>query len=114
MLPQQLAEQGSNTSTRAHRITLHANTWFNKAQVDCVRVIPFKSTNPAVVGPSVTFRHVPYEKGEVYFRRLLFLKILKVWLVMNVFIIVQWKWGSIEYPENKRVPVWSIFSNARQ
>ena len=93
---------------------MHASTWFNKAQVDRVRVVPFEGANPAVVGSSVTFRHVPYKEREVNFKRLLFLKILKVWLVVKVFIVVQWKRGSIEYPENKRVSIWSIFSDACQ
>lgn len=93
---------------------MHASTWFNQAQVDSVRVVPFKSANPAVVGSSVAFCHVPYKEREVNFKRLLFLKILKVCFVVKVFIIVQWNRGSIEYPENKRVSIWSIFSNACQ
>ena len=71
-------EESSYTSARAHCITMHASTWFNKAQVDRVRVVPFEGANPAVVGSSVTFRHVPYKEREVNFKRLLFLKILKV------------------------------------
>lgn len=55
-----------------------ARTWLNKAEVNCVRVVSFKSMNPAVISPSITLRHIPYKEGEVHFKCVLLLKIHKV------------------------------------